>query len=164
MSEHKQIVVGVCSGNIQRSPIFEAVFTHLLETEYKALAGSVSFSSAGTNAEEYLTHTEEPYRVIAILAAGLKYNLVPQMALEEVRKYAALQENKDALEALTDIDKNMLRVLHRIVRPELSQMNILYRNEALQRRGVNTSCLVSAKPMHPEVGYSTIITVDDTAY
>lgn len=157
----KYNVVGVCSGNIQRSPTFEAVMNHELNRDYPDLVERVRITSAGTNALQYLTNTESPERIIKILKGALKYGVVPALALDEVKKYVAIEGNAKALHNLQDADREKLRLLHRIVRPELSRMNIKYRDQAFQQRGINLSTLVSAKPFRPEAGYDLVIGMED---
>ncbi len=158
-------VVGVCSGNIQRSATFEAVMNQGLAEKKGRRDGLdfVTITGTGTNVLEYLTNTEKPERVIKILNSALKYGVVPTLAIDEVRKYAALNGNAEAIRSLADADKEQLRLLHRIVRPELSRMNIHYRDEALRQRGIDPSRLVSAKPFRPEQGYHIVLGMEDEA-
>lgn len=159
----EKLIVGVCSGNIQRSPTFEAVYQHLLREERQDLSSYVRLTSAGTNVERYLTHTEEPARVVEILRSGLKYGIVPEIVKTEAEKYASFHGNSEAITGLEMQDREQLRLLHRVVRPLLSQMNIQCRNQALELRHVDYSRLASAKPLHPEQGYDIVIAMEEKA-
>jgi hypothetical protein len=146
-------IVGVCSGNIQRSPTFEVVFNHLLRTERPDLTDRVVITSAGANVDRYVANTELPARVIKILKAALKYEVVPGEFLSEVEKYVSMEGD------VIGGDEAKLQFLHSVIRPRLTEINVEHRNNALQQRCIDPSGLVNLKPLGSD--YNLVIAMDE---
>lgn len=118
-------VVGVCTANVARSPLLEAVLRYELQTRE---IDWVDVSSAGTNVENILKNTVSLARELRIFDAGLYYGLVRTEIKQKVANVLAQgpeQENTDEI-----------RALYAEVRPLVHGHLVAMRNQALREAGL----------------------------
>lgn len=136
-------VVGVCSANVERSGIFEAVMKHELSGR-----SDIVVSSAGINVEKILTNTSPLHIQIKILSAGLKYGLVRDEIKEEVEKTVSVGNEQE------HTDK--IRALYGQVRPLVHGYLLALRNQALKEVGIN-EFPAPYTPFKPENGFDLVL-------
>ena len=120
-------VVGVCSANVQRSAIYEAVVKD--EVRRRGLTGILEISSAGLNVKKILTNRSSPHIQLRILEAGLEYGLVRNEINAEVERVVANGLKKD--------NEDQIRALYGEIRPLVHGYILAMRNEALRERGIH---------------------------
>jgi hypothetical protein len=127
------IAMGVCSGNVQRSPTYEAVIKYELAEEGYSPA-DLRIESAGINVEKILANKAPSHKMVNILRAGLKYGLVRPEIKDDVellvRKYQGSSESVDEQE------KARIASFYSEVRPAVHGALATYRNIALEQAGV----------------------------
>jgi hypothetical protein len=69
------IVRAVDSGNIQRSPTFQAVFNHTL-SKMTGLPKQITFDGAGIDVDKIMRNATSALKKLSILDAGLYYDLI----------------------------------------------------------------------------------------
>ena len=79
-------VIGICSANVERSGVFEAVMNY--EMQQQGLEG-LTVTSAGINVEKILTNTSPLKIQVKILQAGMHYRLVRDEIRDEVEAVIA---------------------------------------------------------------------------
>ena len=119
-------VVGVCTANVGRSPVLEAVLRYELQTRG---IEQVDVRSAGTNVENILKNTVSLARELRIFDAGLHHGLVRteiRKKIEDVLARGPEQENTDDI-----------RALYAEVRPLVHGYLVAMRNQALREAGLS---------------------------
>lgn len=134
--------IGVCSANVERSGLFEAVMKY--ELNQQGVKG-IEVTSAGINVEHILANTAPPPIQIATLAAGLKYGLVRPEIREAVDRVIQQGTPTDEMGYLYG---EMRLLVHGYI--------LALRNQALTEAGI-TILPVPYKRFDPAVGYDLVL-------
>ncbi len=139
--------IGVCSANVERSGLFEAVMKY--ELNQQRIEG-IEVTSAGINVEKILANTAPLPILIETLAAGLKYGVVrPEIrdAVDRVIRKRTVQEHTDEV-----------RHLYSEIRPLVHGYILAFRNQALAETGI-TIFPTPYKRFDPAAGHDLVLPV-----
>lgn len=153
----KYRVLGMCSGNVLRSPTFEAITNYSLEIANRS---DVKVSSAGLNVEKILANESPLSKMLWIIDAGLHYNLVRKdkqcEAKALVKKYQAIDPKEVPGEDIFAIAS-----LYMDVRPALHGRLTGYRDIALEKAGIPEKFIPAIyNPFNPEDNFDLIIPME----
>ncbi len=128
---YEHAIVGLCSGNVQRSPSFEAVMRYELSQRGEP-AGLVT--SAGLNVAAMRAGTLPLGNMIKGIGWALEYGLVPAERRAEAESYVARWRGRgeQASSPFDPVEDTALAQLHATVRPLIRERNVEYRNQALR--------------------------------
>jgi len=139
-------IVGVCSANVMRSTVFEAVLKSELQgtadlcrnvmfggykIAYNHSSGTydgINVTSAGTNVSKILSNTSSLEIQLRVLKAGLEYGLVRDEIKKEVGKVVELGDDQAHVDGI--------RAFYGEIKPLVHGHNIALRNQALEEVGI----------------------------
>jgi len=125
----KTIIRAVDSGNIQRSPTFQAIFTYTLSVT-KDFPLQVTFDSAGIDVDDILKNKTPAIKKLNILDAGLYYDLIEGedkgLAQELIDTWIHRSE-----EEIPDVQKEIITNVYAQNKDKIHTIQMKFRNEAL---------------------------------
>jgi hypothetical protein len=134
MNMKKFIIRAVDSGNIQRSPTFQAVFNYTISMtdDYPV---QLSFDSGGIDVDDILKNRAPALKKISILDAGLYYDLIEgkekDLAQELIDTWLHGKE-----EEIPDKEKEIITDLYARNKTKIHAIQMKFRNEALLEAGI----------------------------
>ena len=130
----KGIVRAVDSGNIQRSPTFQAIFNYTLSMT-NDFPLQVTFDSGGIDVDNILKNTTPAIKKLNILDAGLYYDLIEgkekELTQELVDRWSYRSE-----EEIPDNQKEIITNLYALNKNKIHTIQMKFRNEALLEAGI----------------------------
>lgn len=128
------IIRAVDSGNIQRSPTFQAIFSHHYSGSDK-LPYAVVFDSAGIDVDRIMANNTPVIRKLEIIDAGRHYGLIRDknriLARELLEKWSGLSETQ-----IPDTEKLRITRLYSEVKTDVHTQQMSFRNQALLDAGI----------------------------
>jgi tetrahydromethanopterin S-methyltransferase subunit G len=128
------IIRGVDSGNIQRSPTFQAIFNYTLSTtiDYPL---QVTFDSAGIDVDNILKNKTPAIKKLNIVDAGLHYNLIKDndkdITQQLIDKWIGRNEDE-----IPDAQKEIITNIYSLHKDRIHTIQMEFRNEALLEAGI----------------------------
>ncbi|MCK4757110.1 MAG: hypothetical protein KAS67_01520 [Thermoplasmata archaeon] len=130
----KIIVRAVDSGNIQRSPTFQAIFNHAISM-MDDLPFDLEFDSAGMDVDKIIDNTTPALKKLSILDAGLYYDLIEgrekDLVQELIETWSYEKEENIPVE-----QKNIITGLYAENKTKVHTIQMEYRNKALLEAGI----------------------------
>ena len=120
------IVLGVCSGNVQRSPTFEAVTNYELTNRH---IDTFKADSAGSNVAKILANKAPQRNMVNALNAALHYGVVRAEIKTQVEHIVDQYDGLDRQAAGQELD--VMNIVYAELRPVVHGMIVAYRNLAL---------------------------------
>jgi len=131
----KIIVRAVDSGNIQRSPTFQAIFNYFhSEIDYLP-KHDIIFDSAGIDVDNILENKTPAIKKLSILDAGLYYDLIDGkekvLTQELIEAWSHTKE-----EEIPDPEKEIITEIYASNKTKIHTIQMKFRNEALLEAGI----------------------------
>jgi hypothetical protein len=135
------IVRAVDSGNIQRSPTFQAIFTYFFSGSDE-LPFPIVFDSAGIDVDKILANRTPATKKLDIIDAGRYYDVIKgdnkRLAEELLGKWFGKSEAQ-----IPDIEKGRITRLYSEIKTDVHMLQMRFRNEALLEAGYrNNICRI----------------------
>ncbi len=130
----KILVRAVDSGNIQRSPTFQAIFNYYY-SEAADPRQSIIFDSAGIDVNKILENRTPAIKKLSILDAGLYYDLIDgkeKTLTQELIK--AWSDKKE--EEIPGPQKEIITEIYALNKTKVHTIQMKFRNEALLEAGI----------------------------
>jgi hypothetical protein len=128
------IVRAVDSGNIQRSPTFQAIFRYFY-SKLDRMPFEILFDSAGIDVDRIMANDTPATRKLDIIDAGRNYSLLKgsnkQLADELVGKWLGESEGR-----IPDNEKARVTRLYSEIKTDIHTLQIKFRNNALLEAGI----------------------------
>jgi hypothetical protein len=128
------IVRAVCSGNIQRSPTFQAIFSYFYSAS-DMLPFPIVFDSAGIDVDKILTNSTPATKKLDIIDAGRYYNVIngenKRLADELLNRWHGKAEAE-----IPDSEKARITLLYSGIKTDVHTVQKKVRNEALLEAGI----------------------------
>ncbi len=135
----KTIVRAVDSGNIQRSPTFQAIFNFYF-SQASDSPFQITFDSAGIDVDKIMENETPALKKLSILDAGLYYDLIEgkdkDLAEELIYTWFHFKE-----EEIPDAQKTIITDLYAPYKTAIHTIQMKFRNEALIEAGIPESFL-----------------------
>jgi tetrahydromethanopterin S-methyltransferase subunit G len=130
----KIIIRGVDSGNIQRSPTFQAIFNYTLDTtsDYPL---QLIFDSAGIDVDNILKNKTPSIKKLSILDAGLHYSLIEGKDKDQTQELVDKWLQRSDEEIPND-QKEFITNLYALHKDKVHTIQMRFRNEALLEAGI----------------------------
>lgn len=128
------IVRAVDSGNIQRSPTFQAIFTYFY-SDSNELPFPIVFDSAGIDVDKIMTNRTSVTKKLDIIDAGRNYDVIKGgnelLAEELLDKWFGKSEMQ-----IPDKEKERITRLYSETKTDVHMLQMRFRNEALLEAGI----------------------------
>lgn len=128
------IVRAVDSGNIQRSPTFQAIFTYFF-SDSNELPFPIVFDSAGIDVDKIMANRTPVTKKLAIIDAGRNYEVIKNnnklLAEELLDKWFGKSEMQ-----IPDKEKGRITRLYSEIKTDVHMLQMRFRNEALLEAGI----------------------------
>jgi len=157
------IVRAVDSGNIQRSPTFQAIFNHTFSKQTE-LPFSIIFDSGGIDVDRILTNKTPATKKLDIIEAGLYYSLIhgenQSLANELVNKWHG-KNNEEIPEEI----KGTITQVYSDIKNDVHGIQMKYRNEALIEVGIPAKELPGMRvPFRHENNLQLVLALDELVF
>lgn len=133
------IVRAVDSGNIQRSPTFQAIFSYTF-SKSTDLPFKIIFDSAGIDVDKILSNSTPATKKLSIIDAGLYYGVIfgenKSLAEALVTKW-----NGKSNEEIPEEEKAIITQVYSEFKTAVHTVQMTYRNAALHEAGIPDSFL-----------------------
>lgn len=133
------IVRAVDSGNIQRSPTFQAIFTYFF-SGFNELPFPVVFDSAGIDVDKIMANLTPATKKLAIINAGRNYDVIKGdnklLAEDLLGKWLGKSEMQIPYK-----EKEQITQLYSEIKTDVHMLQMRFRNEALLEAGIPEQCL-----------------------
>lgn len=130
----KIIIRAVDSGNIQRSPTFQAIFNYTL-SEIKGYPLQIVFDSGGIDVDAIMKDQTPALKKLSILDAGLYYDLIEakekNLTQELIEKWFHKNE-----ENIPEEQKEIITRIYAANKDKIHTIQMKFRNEALLEAGI----------------------------
>ena len=130
----KKIVVrAVDSGNIQRSPTFQAIFNYFFNSQDSPY--DILFDSAGIDVDKIMKNETPALKKLSILDAGLYYDLIEgeEVGITESLIDTWLQRTE---EEIPNKEKAIITNIYASNKTKIHELQMKFRNEALIEAGI----------------------------
>jgi hypothetical protein len=128
------LVRAVDSGNIQRSPTFQAIFTYFYSGSDR-LPFPVVFDSAGIDVDKIMANRTPATKKLDIIDAGRYYDVIggdnKRLAQELLDRWFGKSEAQ-----IPDKEKERITRLYSVIKTDVHTLQMRYRNEALLEAGI----------------------------
>lgn len=156
-----RIVRAVDSGNIQRSPIFQAVFSHFFSGPDK-LPFPVVFDSAGIDVDSIMADRTPVTRQLEIIGTGMHYGLIDCDKERLAAELLGLWSDKSDVQ-IPDMDKRRITGLYSEVKTGVHILQMRFRNDALLEAGIPPEFLPGMRvPFRHDDGLALILPVEES--
>jgi hypothetical protein len=129
-----RIVRAVDSGNIQRSPTFQAIFTYFFSGSDR-LPVPIVFDSAGIDVDKIMANRTPATKKLDIIDAGRNYDLIKgdnkRLAEKLLGKWFGKSEAQ-----IPDEEKGRITRLYSEIKTDVHMLQMRFRNEALLEAGI----------------------------
>lgn len=154
------IVRAVDSGNIQRSPIFQAVFSYCFSGFGEPCP--IVFDSAGIDVDRIMADSTPVVRQLEIIGAGMHYGLIDgrneRLAGEFLGLWSGIGEGE-----IHDADKRRIAGLYSEVKTGVHLLQMGFRNDALLEAGIPERFLPGMRvPFRHSDGLALILPVEES--
>jgi hypothetical protein len=154
------IVRAVDSGNIQRSPTFQAVFNHSF-SDSTGLPFKIIFDSGGIDVEKIMTNSTPATKKLDIIDAGLYYDLIhgnnKSLADDLLNKWLGLSD-----EEIPEKEQKTISELYSEIKTDVHTIQMKYRNKALIEAGISEEFLPGMRvPFRHEKNLRLILPVEN---
>lgn len=153
------IVRAVDSGNIQRSPTFQAIFsyTFLKSTD---LPFKIIFDSGGIDVDKILANSTPATKKLSIIDAGLYYNVIDGMnksvASDLIKLWYGMSD-----EEIPEKEKMIITKVYSEVKTKVHTVQMNYRNAVLIEAGIPKNFLPDMRvPFRHETNLRLILPVE----
>ena len=129
----KIIIRAVDSGNIQRSPTFQAIFNYTLSTtnDYPL---QIEFDSAGIDVDAIMKDQTPALKKLSILDAGLYYDLLTESEKKLTQELLDSWFHKNE-EDIPDEQKEIITKMYAANKTKIHTIQMKFRNDALLEAG-----------------------------
>jgi hypothetical protein len=129
----KIIIRAVDSGNIQRSPTFQAIFNYFFSSQYSPY--NMLFDSAGIDVDKIMKNETPALKKLSILDAGLYYDLIEgeEVGITEDLIDAWLYRTE---EEIPNKEKAIITNIYTSNKTKIHELQMKFRNEALIEAGI----------------------------
>lgn len=128
------IVRAVDSGNIQRSPTFQAIFSYAF-SESADLPFRITFDSAGIDVDNIMSDSTPAAKKLGIIDAGLCYDVIhgrnKSVALDLVNRWHQTSDEK-----IPEKEKTIITRVYSEIKTKVHTIQMEYRNRALIEVGI----------------------------
>ena len=130
----KIIIRAVDSGNIQRSPTFQAIFNYALSTtnDYPL---QIEFDSAGIDVDAIMKDQTPALKKLSILDAGLYYDLLTESEKKLTQELLDSWFHKNE-EDIPDEQKEIITKIYVANKTKIHTIQMKFRNDALLEAGI----------------------------
>ena len=135
MEEMEKIIIrAVDSGNIQRSPTFQAIFNYALSTnnDYPL---QIEFDSAGIDVDAIMKNQTPALKKLSILDAGLYYDLLTESEKKLTQELLDSWFHKNE-EDISDEQKEIITKIYVANKTKIHTIQMKFRNDALLEAGI----------------------------
>ena len=135
MEEMEKIIIrAVDSGNIQRSPTFQAIFNYALSTnnDYPL---QIEFDSAGIDVDAIMKDQTPALKKLSILDAGLYYDLLTESEKKLTQELLDSWFHKNE-EDISDEQKEIITKIYVANKTKIHTIQMKFRNDALLEAGI----------------------------
>jgi hypothetical protein len=155
------IVRAVDSGNIQRSPTFQAIFTYFFSSAGN-MPFPIVFDSAGIDVDNIMADSTPATRKLDIINAGRYYDLLnhdnKMMADELVGMWFGKSEAE-----IPDNEKIRITRLYSMMKTDVHTLQMKFRNEALLEVGIPKQYLPGMRnPFRHDAGVRLLLPLDES--
>jgi hypothetical protein len=155
------IVRAVDSGNIQRSPTFQAIFTYFFSGSDE-LPFPIVFDSAGIDVDKILANRTPATKKLDIIDAGRYYDVIKgdnkRLAEELLGKWFGKSEAQ-----IPDIAKGRITRLYSEIKTDVHMLQMRFRNEALLEAGIPKQYLPDMRvPFRHDKNLGLILPVEES--
>jgi hypothetical protein len=129
----KIVVRAVDSGNIQRSPTFQAIFNYFFNSQDSPY--NMLFDSAGIDVDKIMKNETPALKKLSILDAGLYYDLIEgeEVGITEGLIDAWLHRTE---EEIPNKEKAIITNIYASNKTKIHELQMKFRNEALIEAGI----------------------------
>jgi hypothetical protein len=155
------IVRAVDSGNIQRSPTFQAIFNYTFSTSTD-LPFSIIFDSGGIDVDKILTNNTPAAKKLSIIDAGLYYDLIhgknQPLASELIYNWYDRSN-----EEIPEKENRIITQVYSEIKTDVHTIQMKYRNDALMEVGILKEFLPGMRePFRHEKDLQLVLPVEKT--
>jgi hypothetical protein len=156
----RRIVRAVDSGNIQRSPTFQAIFTYFF-SDLEALPFSIVFDSAGIDVDQIMANRTPATKKLSIIDAGMHYDVIRGDRRQQAEALSGKWSGKSEAE-IPDVEKERITRLYAEIKTDVHTLQMKFRNEALLEAGIPKHYLPGMRvPFRHEKNLALILPVED---
>lgn len=157
------IVRAVDSGNIQRSPIFQAIFTYFFSGSNE-LPFPIVFDSAGIDVDKIMANSTPVTKKLAIIDAGRSYDVIQDnnklLAEELLDKWFGKSDMQ-----IPDKEKELITRLYSEIKTDVHMLQMRFRNEALLEVGIPKQYLPGMRvPFRHDENLRLILPVEESVF
>jgi len=155
------IVRAVDSGNIQRSPTFQAIFTYFFSGSNE-LPFPIVFDSAGIDVDKIMANSTPVAKKFAIIDAGRNYDMIKDdnklLAEELLDKWFGKSEMQ-----IPEKEKERITRLYSEIKTDVHMLQMRFRNEALLEAGIPKQYLPGMRvPFRHDENLGLILPVEES--
>jgi hypothetical protein len=155
------IVRAVDSGNIQRSPTFQAIFNYTFP-EPTDLPFPLVFDSSGIDVDKIMKNRTPATKKLSIIEAGLYYDLIKGKNQSLANELVNNWNGKDNKEIPENIKRDITQ-LYSEIKTDVHSIQMKYRNEALMEVGIPKTNLPGMRmPFRHEKDLQLVLAVERT--
>jgi len=154
-------VRAVDSGNIQRSPTFQAIFTYFFSGSDR-LPFPIVFDSAGIDVDKIMANSTPATKKLDIIDAGMNYDLIRGDNKRQAEELLGNWSGKSELH-IPDKEKQRITRLYSEIKTDVHLLQMRFRNEALLEAGIPVHCLPGMRvPFRHDGNLRLILPVDES--
>ena len=156
-----RIVRAVDSGNIQRSPTFQAIFTYFF-SDLDEFPFPIVFDSAGIDVDKIMANCTPATKKLGIIDAGMNYDVIKDDRKQQAEVLLGKWFGKSEAE-IPDIEKERITRLYSEIKTDVHMLQMRFRNEALLEAGIPERYLPGMRvPFRHEKNLALILPVEDS--